>query len=410
MEETSARPPGDGPLTGLRVLDLGQLLAAPFSAALLADYGADVVKVERPGVGDPLRELGAKRNGYSLWWKANARNKKSISLDLKSEDGVATFLELVRVADVVVENFVHGTMASLGLEYEALKKVNPRIILLSISGFGQTGPLSGQRAFGRTAEAFGGMAYITGFPDRPPMHSGLPLADYIGGVFGALSVMSAVYERDHGSGEGQHIDLGLYEATFRLLEYLPATYQQLGVVTERMGSANAYVAPVGTYRTADDSWASFTGSTQDMVRRLFRAIGRPELIDDARFCDATSRVANRDELDEIIVAWMADHTLAEVRRVFAENDVAIAPILSVADMFEEPQYQVRGDIQLVEDADLGSVALPAVIPFFSRTPGSIRHAGPGLDADRQRIMSEWLGRDTAPADEQPLSPVGESPQ
>src|SRR3984957_4549327 len=197
-----------GPVVGLRVLDVGQILAAPTTATMLADLGADVVKIERPGVGDPLRALGAKKGAVSLWWKANARNKRSICLDLKSREGRATFLRLVEQADVVVENFVAGTMMELGNDYETLKATNPRIIMLSISGFGQTGPLSHMTAFGRTAEAFGGMAYITGFPDRPPLHAGLPVADYLSGVMGALAVMAALHERGR-SGQGQHIDLAL---------------------------------------------------------------------------------------------------------------------------------------------------------------------------------------------------------
>jgi crotonobetainyl-CoA:carnitine CoA-transferase CaiB-like acyl-CoA transferase len=392
-----------GPLVGLRVLDVGQLLAAPTAATLMADFGADVVKIERPVVGDPIRQLGAKKDGISLWWKVNGRNKRSMSLDLKDENGREVFLRLVEQADVIVENFVPGTMEKLGIGYDTLRGRNPKIILLSISGYGQTGPLSGRTAFGRTGEAFSGMAYITGFPDRPPLHSGFPIADYVSGVLGALAAMAAVYERDNVSGLGQHIDLALYESVFRLLEYLPVTYEHLGQVTQRLGSANAYVAPVGTYRTADDHWASFTGSTQDMVGRLFTALGQPQLIDDSRFHDAPSRVANRDELDNLIEKWMLGHTMAEVLEIFEQHAVAIAPILSVADMFENPHYQAREAIVEAPDPELGQVAMPAVFPKFSRTPGAVHHAGRPLDADNRSVLRDWLGEEHPPEEGVPIA-------
>jgi crotonobetainyl-CoA:carnitine CoA-transferase CaiB-like acyl-CoA transferase len=390
MTEPALAQERSGPLVGLRVLDIGQLLAAPTAATLLADFGADVVKVERPGVGDPLRELGAKKTGVSLWWKVNGRNKRSIALDLKEPSDRETFLALVAQADAVVENFVPGTLDDLRLSYDTLRTINPAIILLSISGYGQTGPLRGRRAFGRTAEAFGGMAYITGYPDREPLHSGFPVADYVGGVLGALAVMTAVYERAE-SGIGQHIDQALYEGMFRLLEQLPIMYDQLGVVTQRLGSRNAYVAPVGTYQTSDGSWASFTGSTQDMVTRLFKAIDRPELTDDPRFSDAAARVANRDELDDIISEWAASRTLTELVDTFESHNIAISPILSIADIFADVQYKARETIAYVEDDELGGlVAMPTVVPRFSRTPGRIRHAGRALDADHDDILRDWL--------------------
>jgi crotonobetainyl-CoA:carnitine CoA-transferase CaiB-like acyl-CoA transferase len=381
-----------GPLRGLKVLDLGQLVAAPMSATLLADYGADVVKVERRGTGDPVRQLIPHKGPVSLWWKVSGRNKRSVAIDFTDPDDKALLLDLVAVADVVLENFVPGTLEAHGLGYDALKAVNPRVVMLSISGYGQTGPYRGRRAFGRSAEAFGGMAYMTGYEDRPPLHTGFPLADEASGVLGALAVMSAIYERDRNpSGEGQHIDLALYETVFRFIEFLAVAYDQLGKVTERMGFRNTYVAPVNTWQCRD-GWVSFTGSTQAMVERLFVAIGRPELNDDPKFATNTERVANQDELDAILAGWMREHTMDEIVDIFDRHRVAISPILSIADIFENPQYAAREAIVTVDDDEVGPLRMQGIFPKFSRTPGHIRHAGPPLDADRADVQRDWLGR------------------
>ncbi|HEV7861679.1 MAG TPA: CoA transferase, partial [Acidimicrobiia bacterium] len=273
-----------GPLTGLRVIDVGQLIAAPLAATLLADFGADVVKVERPGVGDAGREMGPRKGDIPLWWKVNGRNKRSIALDLKDDADREIFRRLVEQADVLVENFAVGVMDRLGLGYETLREWNPGLVQLSVSGFGQTGPRRHSKGFGRNAEAFSGMAYTTGYPDRPPIHLAFPVADSVSGIFGAFAVLAALREREtNPTGEGQMVDLALYEAVFRLMEFTAIAYDQLGEVTEREGARSTYVAPVNTWRTKDGKWASFTGSTQAMVERLFRAIGRPDLLTDARF-------------------------------------------------------------------------------------------------------------------------------
>ena len=380
-----------GPLTGLRVIDVGQLIAAPLTATLLADFGADVVKVERPGVGDAGREMGPRKGDIPLWWKVNGRNKRSIALDLKDDADREIFRRLVEQADVLVENFAVGVMDRLGLGYETLREWNPGLVQLSVSGFGQTGPRRHSKGFGRNAEAFSGMAYTTGYPDRPPIHLAFPVADSVSGIFGAFAVLAALRERDtNPTGEGQMIDLALYEAVFRLMEFTAIAYDQLGEVTEREGARSTYVAPVNTWRTKDGKWASFTGSTQAMVERLFRAIGRPDLLTDPRFLTNKTRMAHRDELDEILSAWMADHTLAEVTRIFDEHQVAIAPVYSIADIFAEPHYWAREAIIEVEDDELGPVRMQGVVPKFSRTPGAVRHTGPRIDQDRESILADWL--------------------
>jgi crotonobetainyl-CoA:carnitine CoA-transferase CaiB-like acyl-CoA transferase len=382
----------EGPLVGLRVIDFGQLIAGPMSATFLADWGADVVKVEPPVVGDSLRKLAPHKDGVPLWWKVNGRNKRCIGLDLKNESDRQTFYDLVKVADVVIENYSVGTVADLGVDYATLRGINPGIIMLSTSGFGQTGPSAHKRAFGRVAEAFSGMAYITGYADRPPVHAGVPIADCVSGVLGAASIMAAVYERAaNPKHEGQFIDLALYETPFRLMEFLAIAYDQLGLVTERGGEKTSYVAPVGTWLTKDKKYASFTGSTQEMVLRLYDAIGRPELKTDERFATNTARVANRKELEDIITTWIAEHTLAEVLDIFDKAGVAIAPYLSIADIFEDPQYKARDAIITVEDDELGPVRMQNVFPKFGRTPGKVRHTGRSkIGADQDDVLGDWL--------------------
>ncbi|HZS14439.1 MAG TPA: CoA transferase [Candidatus Dormibacteraeota bacterium] len=383
-----------GPLVGLRVLDFGQLIAGPMSATFLADWGADVVKVEPPGVGDSLRRLAPHKDGIALWWKVNGRNKRAIALDLKNEADKATFLELVKVADVAIENYSVGTTRDLGVDYETLKKLNPGLIYLSTSGFGQNGPYAHKRAFGRVAEAFSGMAYITGYADRPPVHAGVPVADCVSGVLGAAAIMAAVYERaNNPKHEGQYIDLALYETPFRLMESLVISYDQLGLVMERGGEKTSYVAPVGTWLTKDGKYASFTGSTQEMVLRLYDAIGHPEMKTDPRFDTNEHRVVNRKELEDTITGWIAEHTLAEVIDIFDKAGVAIAPYLSIADIVEDPQYAAREAIITIEDDDLGPVRMQNVVPKFTRTPGKVRHTGRArIGHDQDDVLEDWLAK------------------
>jgi crotonobetainyl-CoA:carnitine CoA-transferase CaiB-like acyl-CoA transferase len=364
------------------------------STTLLADYGADVVKVEPPGRGDSLRQLAPFNNDIPLWWKVNARNKRCVALDLKDPDDLATFYELVKVADVVVENYSVGTAADLHVNYESLREINPHVIMLSVSGYGQTGPYSHRRAFGRTAEAFSGLAHVTGYSDKPPGHSAFPVADEVTGVFGALAVLAAVYERDQNpSREGQYIDLALYEAPFRLMEFIPIKYDQLGETTERGGFRVSYVCPSGTWATSDDHFICFTGSTEEIVRRLFRAIDRDDLIKDERFSTNAARVQNRDDLEPIITEWVAEHSLESVVKSFDTHDVAFSSYMNIADIFQDPHYKDRGSIVEVEDEDLGTVRMQGVAPKFGRTPGSIRHTGrTKIGSDQEDVLQDWLHR------------------
>jgi crotonobetainyl-CoA:carnitine CoA-transferase CaiB-like acyl-CoA transferase len=383
-QSTGARPAPSGPLVGLRVIDVGQLIAGPLVGTILADWGADVVKVEQPGTGDPLRQLGPRKNGVPVWWKINGRNKRSIALDLHRTADRDALLDLVRTADILVENFAPGTMERWGLSYETLRHGNPRLIMLRVSAYGQTGPYRHRRGFGRSAEGFGGLAYITGFEDRPPVHSGVPLGDYIGSLTGVAGVLAAVTERSR-SGIGQVVDAALYESVFRMMELPVAAYDQLGTVTGRDGTTNSYVAPAGTWRSGDGRWISFTASTQPVVRRLFEAMGAPELASDERFATNASRLLHREVLDGLIADWVAGHAGDGLIEALDKHAVPYSVALSVADAFEDRHYRDRGVLQDVEDSELGTIRMPAVVPRFSRTPGAIRWAGEPLDASRAEL-------------------------
>lgn len=382
---------GKGPLAGIRVLDLGQLVASPFAASLLADYGADVVKVERPGKGDPLRALGHQKDGVPLWWHACNRNKRTIALDLASDEGRETLRALAAVADVVVENFVPGTLERMGLGYAALAQANPRLVMLQISGFGQHGPYAAFPGFARTSEAFSGLTQLTGYPDRPPVSiSAFPLSDYLSGLFGAFAVIVALRERDQVSGQGQCIDLALHDGLFRLMENACIGYDQLGVLGRRNGGGHDQACPVGVWPAQDGQQVSLAVGTDPMARKLFAAMGRPELADDPRFATNAARVAHRAELEPLVAAWIAARPGAEAMRLLGTAGVAMAPLMTMDAIFRDPQYAARGSLATVDDPLLGRVTLPGVVPRLSRTPGQVRHAAHGIDADRQSVLSDWL--------------------
>ncbi len=387
-----------GPLAGVRVLDAGQMVAGPFAATLLADYGADVVKLERPGQGDSLRALGRRKDGVSLWWHACNRNKRMIAIDLSDEQGREIFLALAAQADVLVESYVPGALERLGLGPEVLAQANPRLVVLQVSGFGQTGPYAGWPGFARTSEAFSGLTQLTGYADRPPLSiSAFPLSDYVSGLFGAFAVMAALRERD-ASGRGQRVDLALNEGIFRMMEHACIAYDQLGVLGQRAGGRHEQACPVGIWPAQDGMQISLAVGTDRMAHKLFEAIGRADLIEDPRFATSPLRVRHREQLEPIIAGWIAARSSAEVLRVLGPSGVAVSPLMTMDAIFRDPQYLARGNVVRVADEALGQVALPGVIPKLSRTPGSVRHAAHGIDADRASILADWL------AHAGPLSP------
>jgi crotonobetainyl-CoA:carnitine CoA-transferase CaiB-like acyl-CoA transferase len=385
-----------GPVAGLRVLDLGTMIAGPITAAFLADFGADVVKVEHPQHGDDLRNWPPMKAGRSLWWKVTARNKRLITLDLSTAPGRDLLLRLLPRFDVLVENFRPGTMERWGLGYEALAQANPRVIMVRVSGYGQTGPNARRPGYATVAEAMSGLPSFTGFPDKPPTFSAFPMGDALTGLFAAYATMLAVYERDvRGSGRGQVIDASLYESFFRIIESQVIGFDQLGIVKQRKGNRMDEDSPRNAYRTADGEHVAISVGSQRIFVRLARAIGRPELADDPRFATLELRVHNGDVLDELLAAWFRELTLQEAMRRLEEADVVAGPVYDIRRIFADPHYAAREDIVEVPDPDFGSVRMQGVVPRLSRTPGRVVHSGLARGAHNDEIYRGWLGLDAA---------------
>jgi len=381
------------PLEGLKVVDAAILFASPTISQNMGDFGAEVIKVEHPKLGDSLRSLGATKNGIPLWWKITNRNKKCVTLDLGKPEGAEIFKKLVADADVVTENFRPGTLERWGLGWEVLHALNPRMILVRVSGFGQTGPYKEKPGFGTLAEAMSGFAHITGPADGPPTLPGTGLADAVAGQFGTWAVMMALYERDHKSGKGQYIDLSVLEPIFTILGDQAITYDQLGVIQQRTGNRVPSIgAPRNIYKTKDGKWIALSANAQAMGARVFNAIGQPDLINDPRFKDNRARIAHIDEVDAIVGGWIAQHTAVDALRIFDEHECAAAPVYDIAGIFADPHFQARETVTTVQDPDLGPVKMQNVIPRLSRTPGKIRWPGPTrMGEHKEEIYCGKLG-------------------
>lgn len=378
------------PLEGLRVLDLSNLLAGPMSTMHLGDYGADVIKVEHPARGDEMRQWGLKKDGIGLFFKVVNRNKRTITIDLSRPEGRDLVLRLAREVDVVVENFRTGTVERWGIGYEDLSAANPDIIMMHLTGFGRTGPLAHEPGFGSLVEAFAGAAYINGHADREPLIQPFGLGDATAAIFAAFAVMVAVYNRDHGGG-GQEIDLGLYEGLFTMLGPQVVNYDQLGVVQERYGADNPFVAPRGTYRTRDGHWVAISGSTQVTFERICTALELPGLSSDPRFASNELRIANGQVLSELLKQRIAELDRDEVLARARKHQATMGPVNNVADMFGDPHVKARGNIVEIPDEDLGPVRMQNVALKFSRTPGRIVHTGPRKAAFNEEVFHDVLG-------------------
>jgi succinyl-CoA---D-citramalate CoA-transferase len=380
-------------LDGLRVIDAGTMIAGPFGGTMLADLGADVIKIEKPHAGDPMRGWSPIKDGRSLWWKVTGRNKRLITLDLSVPRGRELFLRLVEKADAVIENFRPGTFERWGLGYAALAEVNPRLILVRISGYGQTGPYAGRPGYGTVAEGISGIPSFTGFPDHPPTLSAFPLADALAAVFGVTGLLSAIYERDvSGSGLGQEIDVSLYEPLFRLAESQVIGYDQLGLVKGRRGNRLEEDSPRNAYETGTQGeWITISASSDRTFARLATAIGRPELAGDPAYRDNVSRIANSAALDEIIAGWIRERPTEDALRVFTDFDVVAGKIYTVRDIFDDVHYRARQDIIEVPDRDFGRLKMPGVFPRFSRGAGKVRWAGGDLGAHNAEVFKGVLG-------------------
>ncbi|MET3696634.1 formyl-CoA transferase [Bacillus oleivorans] len=377
-----------GPLTGLKVLDIATVYAAPFAAALLGDYGAEVIKVEIPGKGDPVRGFQPMRLDESIPWATVSRNKKTVTLDLRKEKGQDVFLKLLANQDVLFENFRPGTLENWGITMERIREANPNIIVVRVSGYGQTGPKREVAGFGTSATAFSGYTYITGEPDRPPLNPPISLVDYVTGLFATIGALTALYHRDVYGGEGQEIDVSLYESMFRLLDILVASYDQLGLVMERKGSDNSLAVPVGTFQTTDKKWMVLTTSTDRTFYRLAKIMGREDMITDPRYSTNKARENRRAELMSMVAEWIGTFKAKDLQELCDQNGVPISPVYSIEDIFNDPQYQSRQSIIEVEHATFGKVKLPGVIPKFSKTPGSVKKTGAGLGEHNLEVYSQ----------------------
>jgi len=383
-----------GPLAGVRVIELGTLLAGPFTGRLLGDLGAEIVKVEDPTKPDPIREWGkARYEGHSLWWPVQSRNKKCVTLNLRSERGQELLLELVRHADVVAENFRPGTLERWNLGFEQMREVNPGIILARVSGYGQTGPYAERAGFASVAEAMGGLRYINGFPGEPPPRIHISLGDSLAGMFAAQGILAALYWRDGaGSGAGQVVDVSLLEASFALLESMVPEYDRLGIVREPGGTGLKGVAPSNIFKSKDDKWMVIAANADNVYRRLCEAMGQPGLADDERFATHLARGDHQEELEGIVAEWASRHDAAEIDRILNEAGVICGPIYTIADIFEDPQFRARDMLLEHVDPEFGPYIGPGIVPKLSETPGSVRWSAPWERGSHNReIYVDLLG-------------------
>ena len=385
-----------GPLAGLKVLDLSIIVAGGTASSLLADFGAEVIKVERPGAGDPLRNWGPFANGVSLWWKVHSRNKKSITLNLATPEGQDILKKLAAQADVLIEGFRPGAMERWGLGPDDLQAVNAKLVMLRFSGFGQTGPYKDRPGFGTIAECMSGYISMTGFPDTAPNLPPIPLADEIAGVFGAMAGMMALYHRDTSGdrdAKGQVVDVSLFEPLFRLCIPHITMFDMLGINRERVGNDFPDAAPRSLYKTSDDRWLGLSATSQSTFERLAQAMGMPDLISRPEFKDNAARLENRDSLNDELQGWLGQRDLEETMDQLIPSGGVVGPVYDAPQIMSDPHYQAREDIIDINDPELGKTKMLGIVPKFSETPGAVNHAGPNVGEHNQHIYGSWLGLD-----------------
>ncbi|BCJ88546.1 CaiB/BaiF CoA transferase family protein [Effusibacillus dendaii] len=379
------------PLKGLKVLEMGQLIAGPFATRLFAEFGAEVIKIEGPGEGDPIRTWRIVENGTSLWWYVQSRNKKSIAVDLKQPEGQEIVRRLAQEVDIIVENFRPGTLEKWGIGYEQLKQINPRLIMVRISGYGQDGPYRDKPGFGSIAEAMGGLRYLTGYPDRPPTRVGISIGDSIASMYAVMGALMAVYHRDvKGTGQGQYVDVALYEAVFSFMESLLPEYDRAGIIRERTGSTLPGITPSNTYVCKDGKYVVIGANGDGIFKRLMAAIGYPEYAEDPRFQNNAGRSEHADFLDSIIEGWTKTKTIDEALKVLDEARVPAGSIYSIADIAADPHFQARGMIREVEVNGIGKLKVPGIVPKLSETPGDIDWVGPELGQHTEEVLQKML--------------------
>jgi crotonobetainyl-CoA:carnitine CoA-transferase CaiB-like acyl-CoA transferase len=383
-----------GPLAGLRVLEAATLFAGPLAATMMADFGADVIKIEHPKTSDPVRYHGYQKGGSSLWWKMIGRNKRTVTLYLGAPDGQAIMKQLVAGADVLVESFRPGTLERWNLGPDVLHAINPRLVITRVTGFGQFGPYSGRPGFGTLAEAMSGFAAMTGEPDGPPTLPPFGLADGITALATAVATMFALRAREH-TGRGQVVDMAIIEPILTILGPQPLWYDQFGIVQERRGNRSVNNAPRNTYRTADGRWVAISTSAQSIAERVMHLVGHPEVIAEPWFKSGAERAKHADELDAMVGGWIATHHLDEVIREFEAAEAAVAPIYDIRHIMADPQFQALKTIVPVEDPDLGPIKMQNVMFRMSETPGRIKWAGRKPGADNGDVYGGLLGLDAA---------------
>lgn len=380
------------PLAGVRVIEMGSLLAGPFCGQLLADFGAEVIKVEAPGTGDPMRVWGQHRkDGRSLWWPVIARNKQSITLNLREPAGQELARRLAAAADILVENFRPGTLERWGLGWDELSAVNPGLIMVRVSGYGQTGPYSERAGFGVIGEAMGGLRNVTGDPDRPPPRVGISLGDSLAATFGALGALVALHHRDVNGGRGQVVDVGIYEAILAMMESTIPEYALTGYVRGRSGSTIPGVAPSNIYPAADGSYVLIAGNVDNVFRRLAAVVGHPEWPDDPRYATHQARGEHMRDLDDAISAWTRARDAATILEAMHAAGVPAGKVYTAKDMLEDPQYAARENIVWVEDPEIGPIPMQNVVPRLSATPGEVRATGPALGQHNAAVYGDLLG-------------------
>jgi formyl-CoA transferase len=377
-----------GPLAGLRVIELGTLIAGPFCARILAEFGAEVIKIEAPDGGDPLRTWRKLHAGTSLWWMVQSRNKKSVTVNLRTEAGQDIVRRLAREADIVVENFRPGAMEKWGLGYERLSADNPRLIMVRLSGYGQSGPYRDQPGFGAIGEAMGGIRFVTGYPDRPPVRAGISLGDSVAAMYGVIGALMAVHARHGNGGRGQVVDVALYEAVFSLMESLLPEYDVGGFVRTRSGASLPGIVPSNTYTTRDGKYLVIGANGDSIFKRFMQAIGRPDLANDPALANNEGRVRRTEELDRVIGDWAASVTLEEALALLASAQVPAGKIYDIADIVRDVHYQARGMIEQHRLPDGTPVKLPGIVPRLSDAPGGTRWLGPALGEHTEEVLQQ----------------------
>ncbi len=394
---SAAERPGDAPekplpLSGIRVVDVGTFLAGPYAASIMGEFGAEVLKVEHPIGGDPMRRFGmpTKRGDATLAWLSEARNKKSVTIDLRRPQGVGLFIKLISKSDVLVENFRPGTMEGWGLGWDVLREANPGLVMLRVSGYGQTGPYRHRPGFAHIAHAIGGLSYLAGFPGETPVVPGTaPLGDYMSSLYGLIGVMLALRHKAM-TGFGQVIDIGIYEAVFRQLDELAASYALFGTIREREGSGSFVAVPHGHFRTKEGKWVAIACTTDRMFARLAEAMERPELASSSLYGEQRKRLAARDEVNKIVTEWALSLAREELLERCITREVPVGKLNSIADIFADEHFKARGNLAEVEEDGLGKVVVPNVVPTLSETPGRIANLGPSLGNATYEVMRELL--------------------